>query len=107
MVNRRVAQFFTVNGMEPPLAAIEASSLGALLSIVRTGNFIAGVAAPILDHAQELGLARVPVEASFWRFKAGVAYRRDQTQPLIPELVCALREAMLPRDGARRPAASL
>lgn len=90
---RRVAQFFSANDMLAPTPTIEASSLGALLSIVRESDFLAGVSSTIVAHAEQLGLARVPIKASFWRFKAGVAYRRDCKQPMVQELVVELRKA--------------
>ena len=91
---RRVAQFFSTNGLPAPTPTIEASSLGALLSILRGSDFIAGVSSTIVTHAAQLGLAPVPIKASFWRFKAGVAYRRDCKQPMVEELVIELRKAV-------------
>jgi DNA-binding transcriptional LysR family regulator len=91
---RRVAQFFAAHDMPAPTPTIEASSLGALLSIIRGSDFIAGVSSTIEAHAAQLGLARVPIKASFWRFKAGVAYRRDCKQPMVQELIAELRNTM-------------
>ena len=91
---QRVAQLFSANGMVAPIPTIETSSLGALLSIVRGSDFLAGVSSTIVTHAKQLGLTRLPIAASFWRFKAGVAYRRDCKQAMVQELAAELRNAV-------------
>jgi DNA-binding transcriptional LysR family regulator len=85
--NRRVTQFFITHGMESPNFAVEAPSLGAILGLVGAGDFIAGLSSTVLPHARKLGLEAVPVRASFWQFKAGVAFRQDNPHPLVNALV--------------------
>lgn len=92
--NQRVTQFFVINGMHPPLFAVEAPSLGAILSIVAQGDYVAGLSSSVLPHARRLGLEAVPVRASFWHFKAGVAYLRDNPQPRVKEFVQLFRAAL-------------
>jgi DNA-binding transcriptional LysR family regulator len=92
--NQRVAQFFVINGMQPPLFAVEAPSLGAILAIAAAGDYVAGLSSSVLPHARRLGLEAVPVQANFWHFKAGVAFLRDNPQPRIRELVELFRSTL-------------
>ncbi len=93
VANRHFSQFFTANGMSPPRVDVEVSSLGSMLAIARTGDFLFGAASPIVDHASELGLSRVAADAHFWRFRAGIACRRNHDSPLVTQMIELLQEA--------------
>jgi DNA-binding transcriptional LysR family regulator len=94
--NGLIAKYFTQHGVDAPEFAVEAASLSAVFSLLRTGAFIAALSSTVLPHAKLLGLTRVKglqVENDAWRYRAGVAFRRDSPHPMIGEFVDHLRAA--------------
>jgi DNA-binding transcriptional LysR family regulator len=108
----RIGSFFSANGLEQPTVAVETTSLEAMLSLLRLGEFVASVSAPLVPRAELLGLKSLPVGGTFWRFRAGIAYRRSSNlSPLTSVLIAALkahfrtRSEAVSQPGARvRPA---
>jgi DNA-binding transcriptional LysR family regulator len=93
VANRRFMQFFIAAGLKLPQADVEVSSLGSMLAIAQTGDFLFGAASPIAEHAHRLGLSRVRVDANFWLFQAGIACRRNHASPLVSEMIALLKDA--------------
>jgi DNA-binding transcriptional LysR family regulator len=94
--NRLISSYFAQHEIEPPDRFIEAAGLSTVLSLLRAGDFIAALSSTVLPHAKLLGLQRVKgvqVEAGAWRYRAGIAYRRDNPHPMVSEFVDHLRTA--------------
>ena len=88
----RVGSYFSANGLEQPTFAVETTSLESMLSLLRLGEFVASVSAPLVPRAELLGLKSLPVGGTFWQFRAGIAYRRSSTlSPLTSALIAALK----------------
>jgi DNA-binding transcriptional LysR family regulator len=80
-------------GTSPPRIAVEASSLLAILELVRSSDFLACLAAPLFGILHDFGIRAVPVEAEIWSFPAGVLYHRAiETFPPFKLLVRDLAE---------------
>ena len=93
VANRRFLQPFIANGLKLPQVDVEVSSLGSMMAIAQTGDFLFGAAGPIADHARGMGLSRVRVDADFWLFEAGIACRRNHVSPLAAEMITLLKDA--------------
>lgn len=88
----RVGSYFSANGLEQPSIAFETSSIECMLSMLRLGDFVASVSSPLVPRAELLGIKPLPVGGTFWRFRAGIAYRRTSTlSPLMISLIAALK----------------
>lgn len=88
----RVASYFSANGLEQPTIAVESNSLEGVFSMLREGDFIASVSAPLLNYAKAMGLTSLPVKGTFWRFRAGIAYRRSaRTTPVVDAVIADLK----------------
>lgn len=90
----RMEKFFALHGLQSPNLAMECSSLETLLSALKTGGFLASLSIQLLDRGLAMGLKRINVKESFWRFRSGLVYRRS---PQRPPLVCALERELLER----------
>lgn len=101
VANHRFMQFFAANGIRQPQIDVEVSSLGSMLALAQTDDFLFGAASPIDEHAGRLGLSRVRVDARFWTFQAGLACRRNHGSPLVTEMIALLDEAAAPFRLAR------
>ncbi|ABR60902.1 transcriptional regulator, LysR family [Sinorhizobium medicae WSM419] len=79
----RVATLLKDLGVNPPRIAIKASSLMAVLELLRSGDFLACLAAPILGVVQDVGIRPVPIDREIWSFPAGITYHRaiEQSTP--------------------------
>jgi DNA-binding transcriptional LysR family regulator len=84
-------------GGEPPRVAVEASSLMAVLQLVRSSDFLACLAAPLFGVLHGFGIRALPVDAEIWSFPAGILYHRA-IETLAP--VRVLGEA-LAQDAAK------
>lgn len=94
----RMEKYFSMHGLASPGLAVEASSLEMVLSLLCTGNFVASLSSQVLARGEQLGLKRVAIAGSFWRFQGGIVYRRaPQTSPLANMLIRALQERLQPR----------
>lgn len=94
----RMEEYFAMHGLESPGLAVEASSLEMVFSLLGTGEFVASLSSEVMARGRQIGLARVPIDGSFWRFRGGIVYRRaPQATPLANLLVRALHERLQPR----------
>jgi DNA-binding transcriptional LysR family regulator len=75
-VIRRLTAALSTLGANPPRIAVEASSLLAILELVRTSDFLACLAAPLFGILQDFGIRAVPIDVEIWSFPAGVLYHR-------------------------------
>jgi DNA-binding transcriptional LysR family regulator len=88
----RIGSYFSANGLEQPNFAVETTSLESMLSLLRLGEFVASVSSPLVARAELLGLRSLPVGGTFWRFRAGIAYRKSSTpSPLTTAFIAALK----------------
>lgn len=88
----RIASYFSANGLDQPFIAVESGTLDGVLAVLREGDFVASVSAPLAPWAKALGLRSLPVTGTFWRFRAGVAYRRTtQRAPLANALIAQIK----------------
>jgi DNA-binding transcriptional LysR family regulator len=98
----RMEKYFALHGLPSPGAAVEASSLEMLLSLLAVGPFVASMAVELLDRGERLGLKRLAVDGSFWRFEAGLVYRRSsQATRLVETLARVLSERIAKRNATR------
>ena len=93
VANRRLTQFFVANGLNAPQVDVELSSLGSMLAVAQTGNFLFGAASPIAAHAHQLGLSPIRIDANFWLFQAGITCRRNHASALVSEMINLLKDA--------------
>jgi DNA-binding transcriptional LysR family regulator len=97
----RIGSYFSANGLEQPTFAVETTSVESMLSLLRLGEFVASVSSPLVPRAELLGLKSLPVGGTFWRFRAGIAYRRSSTlSPLTSALIAALKAHFRARGSA-------
>jgi len=88
----RMEKFFASHGLHSPGLSVETSSLEMLLSLLATGGFLASFSTQILDRSRQMGLCRINLSESFWRFRVGAVYRRGaQLSPLVGILLRALQ----------------
>ena len=87
----RMEKFFALHGMHSPGLSVEASSLEMLFSLLATGDFLASFSVHILDRSQQMGLRRINLTESFWRFKVGAVHRRGVDSALVGMLLRALK----------------
>ena len=100
----RVGSYFSANGLDQPYIAFETSSIECMLSMLRLGDFVASVSSPLVARAELLGIRPLPVGGTFWRFRAGIAYRRSSSlSPLMSALIAGLKAQF--RGNPARPAA--
>ncbi len=88
----RMEKYFATHGAQSPGLSVEANSLEMLLSLLETGAFLASFSAQVLDRCHQIGLRRINLPESFWRFRVGAVYRRaPQPSPLVGMMLSALR----------------
>jgi DNA-binding transcriptional LysR family regulator len=75
VIGRLTAALSSLGG-SPPRIAVEASSLLALLELVRSSNFLACLAAPLFGILQGFGIRAVPIDIEIWSFPSGILYHR-------------------------------
>jgi DNA-binding transcriptional LysR family regulator len=63
-------------GARPPRVAVEATSLMAVLELVRSGDFLACLAAPLIGVLQDIGIRPLSIDQQIWSFPAGILYHR-------------------------------
>lgn len=95
----RMEKFFALNGLQTPSQSVECSSLETLFSILSTGAFLASISIQLLERAKMIGLCRINVKDSFWRFRSGLVYRKA---PQPSPLVYALERELLERFAQYR-----
>jgi DNA-binding transcriptional LysR family regulator len=96
-VIQRVSASLAALGAGPPKVAVEASSLVAVLQLVRFGDFLTCLAAPLFHVFQGFGIRPLPVDVPTWSFPAGILYHRA-VETFAPVKVLA---ATLASDAAR------
>ncbi|MDK1374079.1 MULTISPECIES: LysR family transcriptional regulator [unclassified Sinorhizobium] len=72
----RLSAFLKSMGMGPPRIAIESSSLMAVVELVRAGDFLACLAAPLFGRFRDIGIRQIPTEREIWSFDAGILYHK-------------------------------
>jgi len=88
----RMEKYFASHGLPSPGLSVEASSLEMLLSLLATGNFLASFSSQILGRSEQVGLCRINLTDSFWRFAVGSVCRRgSQRSPLVSSLIQDIR----------------
>lgn len=93
----RMEKYFSVHAIESPGLSVEASSLETVLSLLCTGTFVASLSSQVLERGRQLGLKRVAIDGTFWRFPVGLVQRRaPQPSPLAALLARALKERLRP-----------
>lgn len=78
--SERISSFFAANGLEPPLIALETTSIHSLLQGLKNGACIAHIPVQMLPHAHELGLQQIKLNQTIWETTAGYAYRASARQ---------------------------
>ncbi|MCP8895046.1 LysR family transcriptional regulator [Shinella daejeonensis] len=63
-------------GVGPPRIAVESSALMSVVELVRTGDFLACLAAPLFGTFHDIGIRPVPISREIWSFDAGILYHR-------------------------------
>lgn len=76
----RMENFFALHGLSCPDLAVESSSLEMMISLLSQGDFLASFSAPILRRSNHLGITRIDLPHSFWRFSVGAVYRARSQQ---------------------------
>jgi DNA-binding transcriptional LysR family regulator len=61
-------------GSGPPRISVESSSLMAVVELIRTGDLLACLAAPLFGSARDIGIRQVPFPLQIWSFDAGILY---------------------------------
>ncbi|MDR0576577.1 MAG: LysR family transcriptional regulator substrate-binding protein [Candidatus Accumulibacter sp.] len=98
----RMEQYFASHGLQSPGLTVESSSLETLLSLIASGDFLASLAAPILLHGERLGIVRIGLSDSFWRFSVGAIYRRNaQQSALVASMLQAIRSRLATPSAER------
>jgi DNA-binding transcriptional LysR family regulator len=108
VIGRLTAALGALGSSTPPRIAVEASSLLAILELVRSSDFLACLAAPLFGILQDFGIRAVPIEAEIWSFPAGVLYHRalETSAPfqvltsVLAEQAAKLEHAMSKRYSA-------
>jgi DNA-binding transcriptional LysR family regulator len=72
----RLSAFLKSVGMGPPRITIESSSLMAVVELVRSGDFLACLAAPLFGSFRDIGVRQVETEREIWSFEAGISYHK-------------------------------
>lgn len=72
----RLSAFLKSVGIGPPRIAIESSSLMAVVELVRSGDFLACLAAPLFGNFRDIGVRQVETEREIWSFEAGISYHK-------------------------------
>jgi DNA-binding transcriptional LysR family regulator len=76
VIGRLTAALSSRGGGTPPRIAVEASSLLATLELVRSSDFLACLAAPLVGILHDFGIRAVPIDVEIWSFPSGVLYHR-------------------------------
>lgn len=76
VIGRLTAALGSLGGGTPPRIAVEASSLLAILELVRSSDFLACLAAPLFGILHDFGIRAVPIDVDIWSFPAGILYHR-------------------------------
>jgi len=91
----RMERHFALQGLPAPQVAVEASSVEMLFSLLATGAFVSSMSSQLMARGERLGLKRLAVDGSFWRFEGGLVHRRaSPAATLIGMLESALREVL-------------
>jgi DNA-binding transcriptional LysR family regulator len=77
VIGRLTSALSSLGAAGPPRIAVEASSLLAILELVRSSDFLACLAAPLFNILHDFGIRAVPIDADIWSFPAGVLYHRS------------------------------
>lgn len=94
-VLERMERYFAMRGLRSPGFAVEASSLELILSLVRTGEFVASQSNQVIERAMTLKIHALAVTDSFWSFRGGLVYRRNPAPSAAVNLLCdAMRERL-------------
>lgn len=70
----RLSAVMKTIGAGPPRIAIESSSLMAVVELIRNGDFLACLAAPLFGAFRDIGIRQVPLQHQIWSFDAGILY---------------------------------
>lgn len=94
----RILSYFAGAGCEPPVIAIETSSLTTLQEFVARGPFLAHVADPILSAPLRGDITTLPIRGTFWESPAGMLYRQSEHRPqILRRFIDAVRSAVAER----------
>ena len=77
----RLGGYFSAYNLAPPNIDVECESNMSLLTILRSTNFLSTAPKPIVEHPMCEGLVVLPIQGSLWRYKTGIAYRKESTPP--------------------------
>lgn len=72
----RLSAFLKSLGIGPPRIAVESSSLMAVVELVRSGDFLACLAAPLFGSFRDIGIRQVETTREIWSFDAGILYHK-------------------------------
>ncbi|ODU22662.1 MAG: hypothetical protein ABS87_01390 [Sphingomonas sp. SCN 67-18] len=72
---RRVASFFTGQGVDAPIISLESPSVGFVCEMLASGEFIACLAEPLLSSRIGNDLVALKVDRPIWDYTAGIAMR--------------------------------
>jgi DNA-binding transcriptional LysR family regulator len=95
----------------PPHIAIESSSLMAVVELVRTGDFLACLAAPLFGAFRDIGIHQVPLDREIWSFDAGILYHKaiassapfETLRQTLMDSIAALGLKAKPRQRVNAP----
>ncbi len=90
----RMTRYFALRGQKSPGFAAEVGSLEMLFSLVATGAFVATQSNQVLERAAQMGIRKMKVEGSFWKFEGGVVFRESSASA---PLVTLFRDALKAR----------
>ncbi|MBE7522289.1 MAG: LysR family transcriptional regulator [Burkholderiales bacterium] len=97
----RMQRFFALRGHQPPVVRAEATSIEMILSLLATGEFVASLARQWLKRGEPLGLVKIPIRGTFWKFETGIVHRVNPRDPaLIEQFERALRAE---NEGVEHP----
>jgi DNA-binding transcriptional LysR family regulator len=102
-VLNRLSRFFAQRGLDHRGFTTEVDSMEALLSLVRTGAFVATQSNQVLDRARLLGISQLAMRETIWQFRGGMAVRRAHVQPPAIELFRAELRLQLARADLAPP----
>jgi DNA-binding transcriptional LysR family regulator len=72
--DRRIGSYFTANGLEPPVLAVETHAI-SMMKILQTSDLLAHIPERMLPDAAKFDLVPIPHEGTFWESSAGIASR--------------------------------
>ncbi len=77
----RLGGYFSAFDLAPPRIDVECDSNMSMLSILRSTELLGTAPKVIADHPICDGLVVLPIQGSLWRYKTGIAYRRESSPP--------------------------